>query len=201
MSPRGSEGLSALGGGETELRAPSKPAFPRVLSIVNGVFPRYSDEVGLPWRAWVEPDCPLRTVPSYPWGEAVALRQWTSLISTHYCETMGMALSIPHWASVPLLTLELLFRSANSKALETEGHCVWLWVVLGAAHSQDDCDPLLPRGAALLRASQGGPWFLSPAQPTHQAKDWSSREPSQSKSASYPSFCVAGTNFSGGEAA
>lgn len=56
-----------------------------------------------------------------------------------------MALSILHWALVPLLTLELLFRSANSKALETEGHCVWLWMVLELAHSQDTVTLSFPR--------------------------------------------------------
>lgn len=72
---------------------------------------------------------------------------------------MGMALSILLWALVPLLTLELLFRSANSKALETEGHCVWFWMVLEPAHSQDDCDPLLPKGVALAGAPKEAPGF------------------------------------------
>lgn len=116
----------------------------------------------------------------------MASRHWTSLIFPHNHETMGMALSIPHWALVPLITLELLLRSTSSKDLETEGHFVWLWVVLEAAHSQGDCDPLLPKGAALLWGPKGGPWFLSPAQQTQLAKSWSLRGYSQSRSASDP---------------
>lgn len=51
---------------------------------------------------------------------------------------------------------------------------MWLWVVLEASHSQDNCGLPFPKGAALLWGSQGGPWFLSPAQQAYQA-----REPSQ----------------------
>lgn len=62
--------------------------------------------------------------------------------------------SILRWALVALYTFQLSCRSASNEALETEGHCVWTWEVLEATYSQEDCDLLLPKAAALLWCSQ-----------------------------------------------
>lgn len=105
-------------------------------------------------------------------------RSVLSPLTTH--GTKDMALSILRWALVALYIFHLSCRSASNKALETEGHCVWTWEVLEATYSQEDCDLLLPKGAALWCFR--GPWFLSPAQQTHQAKGWGLREHSQGKS-------------------
>lgn len=63
---------------------------------------------------------------------------------------MDIALSILRRALVALKR-DTVFRSANNKALESKGHCLWIWMVLPGE---------LLRKQPYCRALQGSPWLL-----------------------------------------